>query len=87
MKHTFVSLGSLHGLSYETLGDITATDIGTLKKWYMGTGRKKTLAEVHGRVDYLPYWEWIDHIMNPHWVKRYNQIKGRAIKVNGIRRT
>ena len=84
MKHTFVSLGSLHGLSYDSLSDITATDIGTLKKWYMGTGRKKTLAEVHGQLDYIPYWTWIDSIMNPHWVKRYNQIKGKAVKVDGI---
>ena len=79
MKHTFVSLGSLHGLSFETLSDITATDIGTLKKWYMGTGRKKTLAEVHGKLDYLPYWEWIDNIMNPHWIKQYNLIKDKGI--------
>lgn len=86
MKHTFVSLGSIHGLSLETLSDITATDIGTLRKWYMGTGRKKTLAEVHGKLDYLPYWDWIDNIMSPHWIKRYNQIKGKAKKIDGISR-
>lgn len=86
MKHTFVSLGSIHGLSLESLSDITATDMGTLRKWYMGTGRKKTLAEVHGKLDYMPYWEWIDSVMNPHWVKRYGQIKGKARKTDGFER-
>lgn len=84
MKHTFVSLGSLHGLSLETLSDITATDIGTLKKWYLGTGRKKTLAEIHGKIEYVAWWIWVDKVMDEHWIKRYEQIKGKAVKTDGI---
>ena len=85
LKHTFVSLASLHGFGLDDVSEQTGTDPSTLKKFYLGVGKKKLKGLILGTVEYLPWKEWIEKRLHPHWVARYNQLKPLMEKVDGIR--
>jgi hypothetical protein len=84
MKHTFVSLSSLHGFGLDDVGEQTGTDPSTLKKFYLGVGKKKLKGLIQGNVDYVPWNEWVTKTLDPHWRTRYGQLKPLAQKVDGF---
>jgi hypothetical protein len=87
LKHTFVSLASLHGFGLDDVSEQTGTDPSTLKKFYLGVGKKKLQGLIQGKVDYVPWNDWVTKTLDPHWKARYNQLKPLAQKVDGFART
>jgi hypothetical protein len=87
LKHTFVSLASLHGFGLDDVSEQTGTDPSTLKKFYLGVGKKKLKGLIQGKVDYVPWNDWITKTLEPHWKIRYNQLKPLAQKVDGFTST
>jgi hypothetical protein len=85
LKHTFVSLASLHGFGLDDVSEQTGTDPSTLKKHYLGVGKKKLKAVILGQVEYIPWNEWVAKVLHPHWVARYNQLKPLMQTVDGIK--
>lgn len=86
LKHTFVSLSSMHGFGLDDVSEQTGTDPDTLKKHYLGVGKKKLKGLILGKLEYVPWYEWIPKVLHPHWQKRYEQLKGEAVKVDGFQR-
>lgn len=87
LKHTFVSLASLHGFGLDDVSEQTGTDPSTLKKFYLGVGKKKLKGLIQGKIDYVPWNDWITKTLDPHWRTRYNQLKPLAQKVDGFAST
>jgi hypothetical protein len=85
LKHTFVSLASMHGFGLDDVSEQTGTDASTLKKFYLGVGKKKLLGLIRGKIEYIPWNEWIEKHVHPHWVQRYNELKPLMQKVDGLR--
>ena len=81
LKHTFVSLASLHGFGLDDVSEQTGTDASTLKQYYLGVGKKKLQGLIRGKPDFVPFDEWVNKVLNPHWVARYNQIKDKGIAI------
>lgn len=79
-KHTFVSLSSLHGFGLDDVSEQTGTDPSTLKKYYLGVGKKKLKGVILGEQDFEPWCKWIPRVLEPHWQKRYAQLKAAAGK-------
>ena len=75
LKHTFVSLASMHGFGLDDVSEQTGTDPQTLKKFYLGVGKKKLKGVILGKLDYVPWGDWIAKTLHPHWQKRYEQLK------------
>jgi hypothetical protein len=75
LKHTFVSLSSMHGFGLDDVSEQTGTDPDTLKKFYLGVGKKKLKGIILGKIEYVPWHEWIRDTLHPHWQKRYMQLK------------
>lgn len=85
LKHTFVSLASLHGFGLNDVAEQTGTDPSILKKYYLGVGKQKLKAVILGEYDFVPWNKWIDEILVPHYRKRYAQLKPLMKTVNGLK--
>jgi len=85
LKHTFVSLASLHGFGLDDVAEQTGTDPSTLKQYYLGVGKDKLKALILGKYDFIPWHEWIDKVLHPHYQKRYEQLKPLMIQKNGLK--
>lgn len=84
LKHTFVSLASLHGWGLDDVSEQTGTDPSTLKQYYLGVGKDKIKALIIGKYNYVPWHEWINKTLHPHWVARYNQLKPLMVQKDGL---
>jgi len=85
MKHTFVTQAGLHGVSLDSIAEMTGTDAETLRKFYLGVGKKKMKVEILGaKMEYEPWWEFVE-FLTEHFNKRYDQIKDAFTKVNGLK--
>lgn len=84
LKHTFVTQGGRHGITLDSIVRQTGTDAKTLQDFYSGLGEERQRADILG-VD-LKYEKWSDWInkLDPVFVKRYNEIKGKYHIVNGL---
>jgi len=78
-------LSSLHGFGLDDVSEQTGTDPDTLRKFYLGVGKKKLKAVILGKIDYIPWNDWVSKVLDPHWKTRYNQLKPLMEKVDGIR--
>lgn len=78
IKHTFVSLSSLHGFGLDDVSEQTGTDPDTLRKYYLGVGKKKLKGIILGKIDYVPWGQWVEKDLHPHWQKRYEQLKAAS---------
>lgn len=84
LKHTFVSQCSLHGFDLESASEMTGTDPDTLRKYYVGVGKKKLKAAVYGIIDYEAWWLWIPKF-DEAYKKRYAEIRDAYLKVDGLK--
>jgi len=75
LKHTFVSLSSLHGFGLDDVSEQTGTDPDTLRKFYLGVGKKKLKGVILGEIEYVAWHTWILKEIHPHWQKRYEQLR------------
>jgi len=75
LKHTFVSQGHRHGLSRETIIEMTGTEDQTIKKFYLYVDENKIRHETQGReLETKPFWRWIEEDIAPIFEKRYMEI-------------
>jgi len=75
LKHTFVSQGHRHGLSRETIIEMTGTEDQTIKKFYLNVDEKKIRHETQGReLETKPFWKWIDEDIAPIFEQRYMEL-------------
>lgn len=75
LKHTFVSQGHRHGLSRETVVDLTGTEDRTIKAYYLSLDEKKIRHETQGlERKEKPFWKWVEEDIAPAFEKRYNEL-------------
>ena len=75
LKHTFVSMGHRHGLSRETIIEMTGTEDQTIKKFYLKVDEKRIRHETQGlELKEKPFWKWIDEDIAPIFEQRYNEL-------------
>jgi len=84
MKHTFVSLASNRGVSLEVVSKQTGTDPKTLMDFYAGLDRRKIRHELIGEEYEEPTYHEVIKAINQAVKKRYAQIKGKLIAVDGL---
>lgn len=85
LKHTFVSLASLHNVSLDVISMQTGTDEETLKSFYRAESDKRKRHELMGETYTVkPWYTFIKDDIHPHFEKRYNEIKGYSVKVDRI---
>lgn len=78
LKHTFVTQSSMHGVSLDTVSDITGTDANTLMQFYFGAGKQKQRAEVLGEEYAIKKWHlYVKEDLVPLFRDRYVAIKNR----------
>jgi len=77
LKHTFVSLASMHGFGLDDVSEQTGTDPDTLKKHYLGVGKRKLKGLILGKLEYVPWYEWVEKTLDPHWRTRYQQLASK----------
>ena len=75
MKHTFVSLAGLHGLSLDDCAEQCGTDPTTIRDFYHGTLGDKLRSIILGEKTFEPWKDWIRRIIEPLYTKRYNELK------------
>ena len=73
-KHTFASLGGVHGLSLDDVSDQCGTDPTTIKDYYHGTLGDKRKAAILGEHTFKTWIEWIRDFVEPLYTNRYNQL-------------
>lgn len=74
LKHTFVSQGHRHGLSRETVVDMTGTEDRTIKRYYLSLDEKKIRHETQGlELDVIPFHVWVEGL-HAYFEKRYGQL-------------
>ncbi len=78
MKHTFVSLAGLHGLSLDDCAEQCGTDPTTIRDFYHGTLGDKLRAAILGEVDYIPWKKWISDFVDPLYTKRYKELLSKG---------
>lgn len=80
MKHTFVSLAGLHGLSLDNCAEQCGTDPTTIRDFYHGTLGDQLRAAIAGEKTYEPWKDWIARFVDPLFTKRYNElmVKGKT---------
>jgi len=88
LKHTFVSQASFHGVSLDVISTQTGTEEGTLKKFYRAENIRRIRHELLGE-DYgvVPFSEWVEKVLHPHFVSRYKEIKEKYVKTDGVLRS
>ena len=88
LKHTFVSQASFHGVSLDVISTQTGTEEGTLKKFYRAENVRRIRHELLGE-DYgvMPFSEWVEKVLHPHFVSRYKEIKDKYVKARGTLHT
>lgn len=75
LKHTFVSQGHRHGLSRETVVEMTGTEDRTIRKFYLSIDEKKIRHETQGlQLDVKPFWKWIEEDIAPIFEQRYMEL-------------
>ncbi len=74
MKHTFVSLAGLHGLSLDDCAEQCGTDPTTIRDFYHGTLGDKLRSVILGEKTFEPWKDWIHRFVNPLYAKRYNEL-------------
>lgn len=78
LKHTFVSQGHRHGLSRETVVEMTGTEDRTIKEYYLSLDEKKIRHETQGlKREEKPFWKWVEEDIAPAFEKRYNELVGK----------
>jgi hypothetical protein len=78
MKHTFVSLAGLHGLSLDDCAEQCGTDPTTIKDFYHGTLGDKLRNAILGEQTFEPWQKWIERFVNPLYTKRYNELMNKG---------
>lgn len=74
LKHTFVSQGHRHGLSRETVVEITGTQDRTIKAYYLSVDEKRIRHEMQGvELDTIPFHVWVAGL-HEYFKDRYNQL-------------
>lgn len=74
MKHTFVSLAGLHGLSLDDCAEQCGTDPTTIRDFYHGTLGDKLRSVILGEKTFEPWKDWIQRFVEPLYTKRYNEL-------------
>ncbi len=74
MKHTFVSLAGLHGLSLEDCSEQCGTDPTTIRDFYHGTLGEKLRSVILGEKSFEPWKDWVHRFVEPLYTNRYNQL-------------
>ena len=74
MKHTFVSLAGLHGLSLDDCAEQCGTDPTTIRDFYHGTLGDKLRSVILGEKTFEPWKDWINRFVEPLYTKRYNEL-------------
>lgn len=74
MKHTFVSLAGLHGLSLDDCAEQCGTDPTTIRDFYHGTLGDKLRAVLLGEKTFEPWKDWIHRFVEPLYTNRYNEL-------------
>ena len=87
LKHTFVSQASFHGVSLDVISTQTGTEEGTLKKFYRAENVRRIRHELLGE-DYgvMPFSEWVEKVLHPHFASRYKELKDKYVRANGVLR-
>lgn len=71
LKHTFVSQGYRHGLSRETVVEMTGTEDRTIKTYYLAKDEKKIRHEMQGLpLSIEPFHDWILRLA-PYFEQKY----------------
>lgn len=79
LKHTFVSLASLHTVSLEVVSEITGTDPSTLKEFYHGVGKEKVRYELLGEESpYKPWHLFLKEDLLPKIKYYYDELKKKV---------
>jgi len=87
LKHTFVSQASFHGVSLDVVSAQTGTDEATLKKFYRAENIRRLRHELLGEeYGVMPFHEWVEKVLHPHFASRYKEIKEKYVRTNGILR-
>lgn len=77
MKHTFVSLAGLHGLSLDDCAEQCGTDPTTIRDFYHGTLGDKLRSVILGEKTFEPWKDWIHRFVEPLYTKRYNELRSQ----------
>lgn len=86
LKHTCITLMSLHGVSVDVISDYVGTDAKTVIDFYRGGGREKIRTEILGLPTKPPKtWKQLWEELTPYFVQRYDYIKPFATTVDGIK--
>jgi len=78
MKHTFVSLAGLHGLSLDDCAEQCGTDPTTIKDFYHGTLGDKLRNAILGEQTFESWQKWITRFVDPLYTKRYNELMNKG---------
>jgi dihydrofolate reductase len=84
MKHTFVSLAGLHGLSLDDCAEQCGTDPTTIRDFYQGTLGDKLRSVILGEKTFEPWKDWIERFVDPLYTKRYNELMHQGKKTVDI---
>lgn len=86
LKHTFVTQASRHGVGLETVSDQTGTDPTTLKDWYKAEDVAKKRHQLFGEpYTFEPFGDFLKRMLKDYVLPRYEQIRGKAKAVDGIK--
>jgi len=85
LKHTCITLMSLHGIDIDVISEYVGTDADTIMKYYRGGGKEKIRAQVLGLPRVEKTWRqlWVE--LMPYFIARYEHIKPYATTIDGIK--